>query len=88
MLPTIFPEQNFTFGKPADMTDEQCSSLSVWKGKDQNGFPVIISKWMPSKEDIDAINNGEGIYLTITGHGMPPVSIQTENPFVLEPQKS
>jgi hypothetical protein len=40
---------------------------------------------MPSKEDIEAINRGEGIYLNITGNGMPPVSLQTENPFIQEP---
>lgn len=84
MLPVEFPEQNFTFTKPADMTDEQCSSLSVWRGKDQAGTPVIISKWQPSYEDIQAINNGEGIYLMITGVGLPPVSLQTESPFITE----
>ena len=32
MLPIEFPEKNFTFGKPKGMTDQQCSSLDVWKG--------------------------------------------------------
>lgn len=73
------------------MTDEQCSSLHVWKGyhkemTDSKTFlPCIISKWQPSKEDIEAINKGEAIYLSITGHGMPPVSLFTENPFITEP---
>lgn len=84
MLPVDFLESNFTFGKPVDMTDEQCSSLRVWKGISTDGFHTIVSKWMPSKEDIENINRGEGIYLSITGHGMPPVSLQTENPFPLE----
>jgi hypothetical protein len=81
MDPIQFPEKNFTFTKPADMTDEQCSSLDVWRGTASNGFPTIISKWMPSEEERQAIANGEGIYLSITGHGMPPVSLFTENPF-------
>lgn len=89
MLAVSFDQANFTFGKPADMTDEQCSSLHVWKGEapmDDQGtlIPVIISKWQPSKEDIEAINRGEGIYLSITGSGMPPVSLFTENPFVTQ----
>lgn len=82
MLPTTFPEQNKVYTKPSDMTDEQCGSLSTFEGMDADGFPIIISKWMPSKEDIEAINNGEGIYLQITGRGMPPVCLYTENPFV------
>jgi len=86
MLPKDFQEANFTYHKPADMTDEQCSSLSVFIGKDGDGFPCIISKWQPNKEDIEAINNGDGIWLCITGTGMPPVSLFTDNPF--ESQRS
>ena len=81
MLPTNFEEANFTFGKPENMSDEQCLGLRVFKGSDLDGFPVIVSKWLPNKEDIEAIVKGEPIFLTITGEGMPPVSLQTENPF-------
>lgn len=81
MLPTTFPEQNKIFVKPELMTDEQCYSLPAFKGKDANGFPVIVSKWMPSKEDIEAINRGEGIYLQITSDIHPPLCLFTENPF-------
>lgn len=86
MLPVTFDKANFTFGKPEGMTDEQCSSLHVWKGAapvDDNGtmVPCIISKWQPSKEDIEAIVKGDGIWLSITGRGMPPVALFTENPF-------
>ncbi len=82
MLPVEFPQKNFTFQKPTTMTDEQCSSLDVFKGNDDNGQSVIISKWMPNKEDIEAINRGEGVWLWIVGEGMPPVILDTENPFV------
>lgn len=90
MLPVTFPESNFVYTKPAGWTDEQCSDLPVWKGEapiDEAGTkaPMIISKWQPSKEDIEAINRGEGIYLSITGNGMPPVSLFTESPFVQVP---
>jgi len=82
MLPKDFTEANFTFNKPSSMTDEECASLRVYRGNTSDGVPVIISKWQPSKEDIDAINNGEGIFVYITGTGMPPISLTTENPFV------
>ncbi|HXS55739.1 MAG TPA: hypothetical protein VN726_06420 [Hanamia sp.] len=81
MLPKDFKEANFTFTKPQSMTDEQCDSLRVFKGKYPDGVPCIISKWQPNKEDIEAINNGEAIYLSIVGEGMPPVILFTENPF-------
>lgn len=67
-----FPESNITFGKPSDMTDEQCFSISAYKG---DGF--INTVWLPNKEDIEAINAGRPIILSIVGNGMPPVSLFT-----------
>lgn len=83
MMPAVdFPEANFTFAKPSDMTDEQCYPLQVWKGKDDSGFPVIISKWTLNAEDLAEIQKTGAIYLIITGQGMPPVSLHVETPFV------
>jgi hypothetical protein len=86
MLPTDFPEANFTFTKPKDMTDEQCMDLRVWRGEvpiDDAGSmaPAIISCWRLSKEDLEEINRTGVVWLSITGTGMPPVSVFTDNPF-------
>jgi hypothetical protein len=81
MLPTTFEGSNFTFTKPKDMTDEQCSDLTVFKGKTEDGFPVIISCWRFSKEDLETIKETGCIYLSINGNCMPPVSLFTESPF-------
>ena len=80
MMPISFEQQNALFGKPANMTDEQCMSLPVWMGHDTNGFPVIISKWKLSKEDIEDINRTGEIWLSIFSTGMPAVALQTESP--------
>lgn len=83
MMPAVdFPEANFTFSKPKDMTDDQCMPLQVWKGNDSNGFPVIISKWSLSAEDLAEIQRTQAVYLIITGQGMPPVSLHVETPFL------
>ncbi len=86
MLPTSFPESNFTFNKPADMTDEECMALPVWKGEAKDpdtgtAFPVIFSCWKLSYEDMREIQRTGCIWLSITGQGMPPVALFTENPF-------
>lgn len=87
MLPTTFKESNFVFTKPKDMTDEECSDLPVWKGTvpiDDCGnrcCPAIISCWKLSYEDLQEIQRTGCIWLSITGNGMPPVSLFTENPF-------
>lgn len=86
MIAVDFPERNFVFKKPVDMTDEQCSDLCVWKGAatiedTKEEVPVIMSCWKLSKEDLEEIQKTGTIWLSITGHGMPPVSLFTENPF-------
>jgi hypothetical protein len=86
MLPVTFPQHNFVFKKPEGWTDEQCSDLSVWKGDapiDENGTtcPTIISCWKLSKEDLEEIQRTGVVWLSISGTGMPPVSVFTENPF-------
>lgn len=72
-----FPESNITFNKPQSMTDEECYSVSAYAGKDSDGRPFVNTVWMPNKEDIEAINAGRGIILSITGSGMPPVALFT-----------
>lgn len=81
MIPVDFPEANFTYTRPLDMTDEECNSLRVFKGITLDGFPCVISKWQPSHEDIKAILSGAAVYLNVTGQGMPPVALFTECPF-------
>lgn len=72
-----FKEANKFFTKPADMADEECSSISAHLGSDHLGRPYINTVWMPNKEDIDAINAGRGIIVTIYGPGLPPMSLFT-----------
>lgn len=87
MQPIQFPESNFVFTKPANMTDDECSDLHVWKGEVPIGeggrpFRTIISKWKMSPEELqEAIKSGGEVYLSITGEGMPPVSVFVGNPF-------
>ncbi len=82
MLPIEFKEANITFNKPEGMTDEQCMSVSAFKGQDHEGIPVVITKWAFNKEDLEEIAKTGVVYLQVAGNGMPPVSLYTENPFV------
>ena len=71
-----FPEQNTTFTKPHNMTDEECGSLSTYRGEG-----VIISCWQPEPEDIEAIKAGKPVWLVVVGSGQPPVCLTTDHPF-------
>lgn len=82
MTPQDFEQANFTFGKPDSMTDEQCGSLRVFRGKDtETDIDVIVSQWQPSVEELERIKRGEPIFLTVYGRGMPAVSLSGHNPF-------
>lgn len=81
MLPTTFKEVNKIMLKPLGMGDEECGDLPVYKGLDANGFPIIISCWKLSREDLEEIKKGGVIWLSIMGNPMPPVSVFIENPF-------
>ena len=70
-----FPEANVIFEKPTTMDDSECLPISVYAGHDENGNPYINTLWQPSKEDIDAINAGRPIVVTVLGNTLPPMSL-------------
>ena len=78
-----FPQANHTFGKPSDMTDDQCGALRVYhRNVDIEGekFPASTSAWKPSEEDLARLNAGGFIYLDIISSGHPPVAVYTGQP--------
>ena len=81
MIELDFKESNFTYRKPAHLQDDECCDLRVFKGNTVQGYPCIVSVWYANKEDLEALNAGKPIYLTLLSNEMPPVSMQTENPF-------
>lgn len=76
MNPAPF-EGSRDIGKPADMTDEQCFSIPAFSGIDDAGFPFWLTKWMPSYEDLRALNNGEGFYIKSTSLQLIPMAVFT-----------
>lgn len=79
MLATDFVGSNKVLAKPSGWTDEQCYSLPILIANDGDGIPFILSAWTPSKEDIEAFQRGEPLYLRVSGTCMPPVAMFTMN---------
>lgn len=81
----IYFEGSKQIGKPENITDDQC--MSIWAkpveydfiGEDGEKYQsrVWVEAWMPSKEDIEAINRGEPIWLQIHSAGLPPIAVCT-----------
>jgi hypothetical protein len=84
-----FPEQTTVYGKPEGWKDEDCYGLPVaqsfYLNSDQKPVPCLISSWEGelTDEQIDEIIRSRKVkvFLSITGTGMPPVSLQVDTPF-------
>jgi len=79
MHPIDFEGSNIMFGKPADMTDEQCSSCPAFVLVDADNFPFTLVALQPNKEDIEAICAGRPIFLKFIGSGLRPFAAYTLN---------
>jgi hypothetical protein len=82
----IYFEGSKEIGKPENATDEQCYSLwaqpvdFVQKGADGLDYvhTMWVQHWMPSKEDLEAMNAGRGFWLQIhCGKGLVPIAVFT-----------
>jgi hypothetical protein len=84
MFPSSFDESNGYLGKPPDMTDEQCESLSVWRGNanvvDGGATPTVVSCWKLTKEELGEVNRTGRVWLWVVGVTMPPVILTAHKP--------
>jgi len=81
VIASSFDQSNCAIGRPAGMTDEQCSPLSVYRGSYADNTPVVISCWKLTKEEQEEFQRTGRIWLTVLGHTMPPVCLSGQNPF-------
>jgi hypothetical protein len=88
MEPCSFPESNDVLGPPAGSEEAIAggegggvASLSVFRGHYTDGDPCTISYWKPTKEEVEAFQRGEGLWMMCMAHTMPPTILKTGNPF-------
>lgn len=81
MEPSSFSESNAVLSKPSNMTDDECSALSTFRGQDEHGHPIIVSCWKITKEELEIITKTGRVWLVVCGVSMPPVMLLGDNPF-------
>jgi hypothetical protein len=81
MIPCSFDESNCVLDNPGDMDHEECEALSVWKGRYDNGTPVVVSCWKLTKDEVETLMTTGRVWLHLIGHTMPPALLQVEHPF-------
>lgn len=76
-----FDEANIVLSRPPDMTADECTPLSVWRGVTENDAPIVISCWKVTAEELEEIKKTGRVWLTVVGYTMPPVSLAGTSPF-------
>lgn len=89
-----FPEVNHSFGKPPNMTDNQCYTLPVCRlitfipGEDDKSpavqVPAIVSCWELSDEEMAEVMKTRKVYVKILGTNIFPMSVHGVKPIYVD----
>jgi len=84
MICSPFPEANQKFTAPPDMDPSQVSTAEAYVGSilggNLDGHTVIVVAWKPTTEELEDLNNGGLVYLSVLGGGLPPHFVCTQFP--------
>lgn len=50
---------------------------AIYAGIDTENFPFYLTAWKPNKEDLDALNRGEPVYVKTLSKQLPPMALFT-----------
>lgn len=78
MIPGAIAGANLTLGKPRDMTDQECHPLRVRVEEVQYAEGIMrtfTSAWQPTPAELERLNKGASVHLTIVAAGHPPVIV-------------
>lgn len=81
MLATAFDEENGVLDAPPSMTPDDCEPLSVWRGVNEAGQPVVISCWKPTEDEWVEMRRTGRVWVVVCGPTMPPIAPMGTSPF-------
>jgi hypothetical protein len=82
MIPTDFKQADRLLRKQRNFDHDQAYDFPVFMGADTDRTQqVLFLHFQPSKEDKENIKNGSGIWVKVFAPSLPPLHLQTENPF-------
>lgn len=80
MIAASFDESNLTLDPPQGVDLDACAALSVYRGIDDNGFPIVVSCWKMTRDERFEINRTGRVWLVCMGTTMPPVQLHGVKP--------
>lgn len=79
--PIGFREANAILGRPPGMSEEECSSLEVFRDGQ-----IVVSRWQFTDEELEELKRTGGkCYLLLWGFTMQPATITPLSPFAPRP---
>ena len=75
MFPGIIEGRNFCYTAPAGM--DNCNDLHCRVEEDQ-GVRTISSAWFPTPAELELLNQGAPVILTVWGNAHPVVMLQAK----------
>lgn len=79
MIPASFEESETYLGAPPGM-ESDCDPLSIARRVTEDGHPVVISCWKPTREELEEIQRTGRVWLMVWGQTMPPVALVGTKP--------
>ncbi len=77
MRPGVIENSNVLLvGNGAEVSDVH--ALAVIEIIDDQEVPAITTAWFPSPKELQLLASGQPVYLTILGHGHPPVRVEVK----------
>ena len=67
----------FGFGKLMQIINSKAYMPHVAAGIDTQNYPYYVTAWKPNKEDLDALNRGEPIYIKTLSQQLPMMAVFT-----------
>jgi hypothetical protein len=81
MVPASFDECNAILSKPQNMTADECEPLQVLCKQTEAGYPIVVSCWKLTVEELAEVNRTGRVWLTVFGPTMMPVCLDGKRPF-------
>lgn len=76
MRPTQHPSNNAVLGAPPGATIDECRALPITRILYQPGnSAAVVSYWQPTAEQLELLNAGKPVWLSVMGTTHPPVAI-------------
>ena len=80
---------NDILGAPKGVDIETCSALPItrvqWPDTGEFG---VVSYWMPTPEELQRLNQGQAVRLSVIGHTHPPLLLGVDGDGEFEPVRT